>query len=327
MKHGIILLAVMLLTACASTPDTVLAPDPPPSYAPLAHPFKGAKLYHDPVTTAGKWAQANGNPAWLEPITGTPQAVWLTSPQDLERLPTLARAATAQRALLVLVAYYLPGRGCGKDGASDAPTYLGWIDRIVADLARTKAAIVVEPDAIPADCYTPERARLIRDAVGRLAAAGHYVYIDAGHPKWKSPGETAERLIESGIQAAQGFTINVSNRQTTADSDAWGREVSEMTGGREFLIDTSRNGAGPPPDDPQRDDEWCNPAHQGLGEKPTTAPKNSAAAALLWIKRPGESDGLCGGENTYEFAPRQAANLVANAEWVPQRLRAQARSA
>jgi len=48
------------------------------------------------------------------------------------------------------------------------------------------------------------------------------------------------------------------------------------------------------------------------------------AAALLWVKRPFESDGLCGGETTYEFAPRQAATLVTNAEWVPERLRKQA---
>jgi hypothetical protein len=28
---------------------------------------------------------------------------------------------------------------------------------------------------------------------------------------------------------------------------------------------------------------------------------------------PGESDGLCGGENTYQFSPTQARNLIENA--------------
>jgi endoglucanase len=97
-----------------------------------------------------------------------------------------------------------------------------------------------------------------------------------------------------------------------------------MTGTREFVIDTSRNGLGPPPDDPHRDDEWCNPAHQALGEPPSTSTTAGHAAALLWIKRPGESDGFCGGENTYEFTPRRAAVLISQASWVPGRARQQA---
>jgi endoglucanase len=28
-------------------------------------------------------------------------------------------------------------------------------------------------------------------------------------------------------------------------------------------------------------------------------------AALLWIKLPGESDGICGGETTFMFSPTQ----------------------
>jgi hypothetical protein len=33
-------------------------------------------------------------------------------------------------------------------------------------------------------------------------------------------------------------------------------------------------------------------------------------AALLWIKLPGESDGICGGETTYLFSSRQARRLT-----------------
>jgi endoglucanase len=39
--------------------------------------------------------------------------------------------------------------------------------------------------------------------------------------------------------------------------------------------------------------------------------------ALLWIKPPGESDGLCGGEHTYFFSPTQARRLIADSPWVP----------
>ena len=314
------ILSACLLGACVNTPDTGLRPDPAPSFAPLQHPFRGATLYADPDSAAAKWQRANGDPDWLDPITGTAQAVWLTSPQDLERLPALARAAARSRSLLVLVAYYIPDRGCTghKDGAPNAEVYLNWIEQVNSGLGTTKSVMILEPDALAADCFSLERAKLLGETVRRLAAAGHYPYLDAGHPKWKSTGETAQRLMASGIQGAQGFSVNVSNRQPTEDSDRWGWELSDLVGDREFVIDTSRNGVGAPPDN-----QWCNPAHQALGAKPSTD-TGLHAAALLWIKRPGESDGHCGGETTYEFAPRQAANLVANAQWVPEGLRKRA---
>jgi endoglucanase len=40
-------------------------------------------------------------------------------------------------------------------------------------------------------------------------------------------------------------------------------------------------------------------------------------AALLWIKLPGESDGICGGETTYLFSPTQARRLTVNSPFVP----------
>jgi endoglucanase len=40
-------------------------------------------------------------------------------------------------------------------------------------------------------------------------------------------------------------------------------------------------------------------------------------AALVWIKRPGESDGICGGETNYLFSPTQARRLTVNSPFVP----------
>jgi len=40
-------------------------------------------------------------------------------------------------------------------------------------------------------------------------------------------------------------------------------------------------------------------------------------AALLWIKLPGESDGICGAETTYLFSPTQARRLTVNSPFVP----------
>jgi len=64
-----------------------------------------------------------------------------------------------------------------------------------------------------------------------------------------------------------------------------------------FVIDTSRNGVGPwtpPADHPPGDaQDWCNPPDRGLGLLPTTDPGIPLVDALLWIKKPGESDGSC----------------------------------
>jgi endoglucanase len=309
----------LLAGACTNTPDTTLHPHPPTvTYVPLEHPFRDARLFVDDQTAGARWQRQHGA-GWLDPITTRPQARWLNGPQDLARLPALAARARQQRALLVLVAYYLPNRGCDPSGPG-APTsghYRRWIDRLIDHLGATRAAIVVEPDAVAADCFDTERATLLKHSVKRLADAGQYVYIDAGHAAWQSTGEMAQRLLRAGIQYAQGFSVNVANRQTTRRSYRWGRELSDLLGGREFVVDTSRNGLGPPPDDPDRDDEWCNPPGQALGPAPTTRATMPGLAALLWVKLPGESDGICGGETTYLFSPTQARRLISNSPTVP----------
>jgi endoglucanase len=315
-----VVVIVALAGACANTPDTTLHPDPPAvSYAPLQHPFRGARLFVDDQTAGARWQRQHGA-GWLDPITTQPQARWLNSPQDLARLPGLAARARRQGALLVLVAYYLPDRGCSSSSDQGAPTtgdYRRWIERLIDHLGSTRAAIVVEPDAVAADCFDTRRAILLKYSVRRLANAGQYVYLDAGHARWRSTGEMAQRLLRAGIQYAQGFSVNVANRQTTSQSYRWGRELSDLLGGREFVIDTSRNGLGPPPAEPDRDDEWCNPRRQALGQAPTTRTSMPGLAALLWIKLPGESDGICGGETSYLFSPTQAQRLILNSPFVP----------
>ena len=307
-----------LAGACTNTPDTTLHPDPPAvTYAPLQHPFRGARLFVDDQTAGARWQREHGA-EWLDPITTRPQARWLNGPQDLARLPTLATRARQQHALLVLVAYYIPYRGCSssRQGAPSAGDYRRWIDRLIRLLGSTRAVVILEPDAVAADCFDTRRATLLKRSVKRLAHAGQYVYLDAGHARWRSTGEMAERLLRAGIQYAQGFSVNVAYRQTTKQSVRWGRELSDLLGDREFVVDTSRNGLGPPSDEPDRDDEWCNPRRQGLGQPPTTRTTVPRLAALLWIKLPGESDGRCGGETTYLFSATQARRLTASSPFV-----------
>ncbi|MEU9824638.1 glycoside hydrolase family 6 protein [Micromonospora chersina] len=285
-------------------------------YAPLRHPFRGAALVVDADSPATHWRDEH-DARWLDPIADTPQARWLTGPADLADLRPYLDAARDRRALPVVVIYHVPNRDCaGRDagGAADAEAYARFIERTVAVLGDSRAAVVLEPDAAADECFDDDRAALLADATRRLSDAGQHVYLDAGNSRWRSPEEMAGRLRRSGVARAEGFTVNVANRQSTADSHRWGLRLSELVGDREMVIDTSRNGLPAPPDD-----QWCNPPRQALGQPPTTRAGLPRVAALLWIKSPGESDGPCGrGEPAPGvFWPAQARTLVANSPWLP----------
>lgn len=309
LRHWWGVLALGLVAGCAAPVQTQLHPGPPlVQYVPLRHPFRGEALAVDHQSEAARWEFRHGAP-WLAPIADTPQARWVNGPADLPGTRRYLREARQQDALPVLVAYYVPRRGCTAKGggAPSRAAYLHWVHDLAAAVRGTKTVVVLEPDAVAADCFDDARAATLRQAVHLLDRARVSVYLDAGHPGWRSTGEMAQRLLDSGVADAEGFSVNVSNRQSTQESYRWGRELSDLLGGREFVIDTSRNGLPPPPPG-----NWCNTRPQALGSPPTTKPGLPGVAALLWVKRPGESDGPCHGETTYGFSPRQARELLSH---------------
>jgi endoglucanase len=138
------------------------------------------------------------------------------------------------------------------------------------------------------------------------------VYVDAGHSRWLSAEEMAARLNEVGVDHVRGFSLNTSNFYTTDEEIGYGEAVSALTNGSHYVIDTSRNGAGPAPDTPLN---WCNPSGRALGAPPTTATASAHADAYLWIKRAGESDGTCnrGEPRSGLFMNQYAIDLARNA--------------
>jgi endoglucanase len=324
-RLGVALRVLVIVAYAISGYGLAIVARPSTTYARLQEPFHQATLFRAPDTAADRWKADHRGATWLDPITSQPQAVWLNNPQDLADVRADARQAQQQGALPVFVAYYLPRRDCwNQGGAPSGSAYDRWIDQLIAGIRPARTAIIMEPDAVAADCFNAERAALLKRSVKRLVDAGQYVYLDAGHSRWKPATEMAERLIESGIQYAEGFSVNVSNRQTTTDSYAWGRTLSNLVGYRDFVIDTSRNGRRPPPAQADNHNAWCNPAGQALGEMPSTATRRPHLAATLWIKGPGESDGYCGTDHTYDFSPRLASELIANSAMVPEADRRQA---
>jgi endoglucanase len=132
------------------------------------------------------------------------------------------------------------------------------------------------------------------------------VYLDAGHSGWINVDTMANRLKRAGLESADGFALNVSNFQTTANETAYGEQISGLVGGKHFVIDTARNGNG-------SNGEWCNPMGRAIGTHPTTNTGRPLIDALLWLKTPGESDGLCnGGPAAGNWWPEYAQALVQN---------------
>jgi endoglucanase len=282
--------------------------------APAGGPLSGHQLYVDPGTDAATQVQqwtAQGRLAdarALSRIARRPVATWLTAgPSPVrERVDAIVGRAAAAARLPVLVAYDIPQRDCGSfsgGGASSAQQYRAWIREFAAGIGDRRAVVIVEPDAVTHTVdgctdHAAQRYQLLRDAITVLKAAGPAttVYLDAGNPGWVTDtARLATALRKAGIERADGFALNVANFVSTADDIAFGDRVSDALGGRvHFVVDTSRNGAGPPPrGEIGGGPRWCNPPGRKLGRAPTTVTGRPRLDALLWIKNPGESDGAC----------------------------------
>lgn len=206
--------------------------------------------------------------------------------------------ATSANQIPMLVAYNIPARDCGSysaGGADSAQGYTEWLDAFAQGIGKRQAMVILEPDALAGmDCLPSfgrsTRLSLLSQAVHTLkTTTDAKVYIDAGNPNWHSAAAMADRLSQSNVSEADGFSLNVSNFFSTADSIAYGATIAHRIDNKHFVIDTSRNGNGP-----AADYAWCNPLGRAVGQSPTLATGDPLVDAFLWIKGPGGSDGACG---------------------------------
>jgi endoglucanase len=339
-----LLLAALGGAGCVIPPGPKTVPaspssaDPhPSSTAPLAkgeNPFRGALFALDPESNAHRFAERwrASRPAdadAMEKIASQPSAAWFGNwnPNIEATVDVYVRSRARSGSLPVFVLYNLPFRDCGlysKGGAGSVAGYHRWIDNVAAGIGDRRAVAVLEPDGLPqmTDCLDAhrreERIAMIAYAIDKLGAlGGTAVYVDAGHSKWVPAPEMADRLRAAGIERAAGFSLNVSNYQTTADVMAYGRQISALAGGKHFIVDTSRNGNGPPTGfDPKDERNWCNPDGRALGTPPTVDTGDPLCDAFYWIKPPGESDGTCNkGPAAGAFWPEKALEMARNAKW------------
>ncbi|HKX72805.1 MAG TPA: glycoside hydrolase family 6 protein [Candidatus Saccharimonadales bacterium] len=305
------------------------------------NPLKDVSLFVDPnskpAVQAAAWRGTQPeNAALMDKLAAQPTARWSTYAGDFDALSQYVQAAAASKKTPVLVSYFFPKRDCGRystGGARDGEEYKGFIDGFANTIGTARAIVILEPDAIPnikalddqgKPCLSDEDQQLYYSlmdyAVTTLKSQSNIsLYIDAGNSQWiKDTNETANRLKRASIAKADGFSLNVSNFQTTDDTIAYGEAISRAIDGKHFVIDTSRNGNGPFTNPAYPSHGWCNPPDRALGHYPTTQTGHGSVDAYLYIKRPGESDGAdadpqkCfGGPKAGDWWPDYAAGLVA----------------
>jgi endoglucanase len=184
--------------------------------------------------------------ALITEMEATPRAVWYTSgtsAQVQRQVRQTMAEATVERAVPVLVAYDIPGRDCAQysaGGALSQADYQAWISGFAQGIGNSHAVVILEPDALgnlPSNCGLPassypftdaERFAELQYAVGALERdPGVSVYLDGTHSAWQSVGTITQRLLEAHVQQAQGFYLNVSNYQPTAELLDYGTWISD----------------------------------------------------------------------------------------------------
>lgn len=328
-RIAVVIAAVGLLAACAAT---AAVRQPPAAPAAEQNPLAGQRLYTSPdshALQAVRALRAAGDQRAadrLSRLADPPTAVWFTgSKTDPGRdAAALTRRASAAGRVAVLTAYNLPERDCGQyssGGAASPEAYRTWLTGLAKGIGNRASVVILEPDAIPhalVGCggtqSADDRYRLLAWAVGTLRthAPRAHVYLDAGNASWVTDlPALADALRRSGVADAAGFALNVSNFNTTQRSASYGYQLSDLLGRARFVIDTSRNGNGPPPAAEQGDGQWCNPPGRALGTAPTTRSNIDRVDALLWVKQPGDSDGTCrGGPPAGTWWPAYADSLL-----------------
>lgn len=317
-RRSVVVLAVAALAAAAVVASV------PPSDAATSRLSRGIFVdTGNAAAVAATAARAQGRTttaANLDVIGTRPQAKWFgdwfTTAEIESKVRTYTSAATAKGQVPVLVLYAIPERDCGgaSAGGLTASGYTTWVANAAKGLSGSQAIVVLEPDALAqmAMCSSPSaRGALLSSAVSTLTAKGAWVYLDAGNSRWTSPEVMAGRLALAGVAQARGLATNVSSFHTTSEERDYAGKVLYYLGkrgvtGKHYVVDTSRNGRG-------ATTEWCNPPGRGLGSSPRFVQDGSQLDGLLWVKRPGQSDGTCnGGPAAGQFSEQLALSLVSN---------------
>jgi endoglucanase len=108
------------------------------------------------------------------------------------------------------------------------------------------------------------------------------VYVDSS--TWAGVDDSVNLLGK--LSGMDGFSCNVSGYNDQGSVLNYASAVANKTG-LHFIVDTSRNGNGNP-----HGSAWCNVTDTKIGHTNTFTTNVDKCDAFLWVKVPGESDGL-----------------------------------
>jgi endoglucanase len=325
------LIVVALALAASATANAQTTVDPRGVDAASPNPLVGLQWFVDKTWAPqyiqyGKYKRRGqaGKAALLGKIALQPQFKWYGRWNENDKGGTygaarnyVERVAKEQPGSVPqIVVMRHQGKACHKrymaGGPSEDARTRRWYDQFAAGIGDARVVIGFEPDSLGTlDClaFSRRKARLdtLRygvDVFSKLPNAT--IYIEAGASDWEPAARTAKQLNYLGIHKVRGFMLNVTHKDWTAANVKHGAELSRLTGGKHFIVNTSENGRGPvhyrrwiSRKDPKvwrRVNIWCHAQKRGLGPAPTTSTlRSDIVDAYLYVNRPGYSAGSCNG--------------------------------
>ena len=215
--------------------------------------FPGARLFVPPPSAGAPEQIASllrqgdaSDAALITKMESIPRAVWFTSgtpSQVFAQVRRTVNEARSEQAVPVLVAYDIPGRDCAQfsaGGALNQADYEAWINGFAQGMGSRRAVVILEPDALgnlPSNCglsptvypfTNSERIAELAYAVNAFEQDPRAaVYLDGTHSAWQSVGTITQRLLAADVTDAQGFFLDVSNYQPTAELNDYGTWISD----------------------------------------------------------------------------------------------------
>jgi endoglucanase len=307
------------------------------------NPLAGLTFYNDPespsmqqwraFTRAGEAQKAD----LIWKIAREPKALWLgrfTSPNFAVKVRRLIDPAKSLGQVPIFTVLRAQATGCsstyqGGGPAEDRRT-MAWYDDLARVIGDDRVVIAFEPDSLGTiDCLArsrrDDRLRVLAHGVDVLSKLPNAtVYLEAGASDWEPAARTANQLRAIGIAKVRGFMLNVTHYDWTGANIEHGLEISRLTGGKHFIINTAENGRGPISYRKwinrsahiwRRITVWCNPGLRGLGPAPTTETSHPGKVdAYLWLNRPGYAQS-CQHRPIAWFVPRALTLARFATEW------------
>ena len=336
------------LTILNDDPVAPPAPGNPlglPVAPPAGDPLAGARFFVDPESEVAKAAQSHPALRVIAQQPGTARfgTFSYSSPYvgDIGTAVSryLTRAAAEDPGAVPLLATYRITQGACRLGnhSGDTPAqqqaYHDFIQGFAQGIGSYPAVLFLEEDAlITTPCLNAQglatRMAELNDAIDVLTSTCPHlvIYLDAGAADALHARVAANLLLRAGVSKIEGFFLNSTHYDWTTREIRYGEQISRMTGGKHFVVNTGDAGRGPlRPRDIVRQglEVLCNPVGRGLGPKPTTSTGFPNVDMFAWTTNPGESGGECsspgyslqGAPPTGVFWPKYALMLVKNADY------------